>query len=131
MKDSVLPFWGKRYQGKEDEFYEIASKLRITRPINIGRDAERWRQWIAFKGPLVTRLSPDDTFRFTHGELEKYKPDTAKGGHAVAIVGYTSDSFIVRNSWGTGWGDKGFAFASNEYVSHAFTESFGALVVPA
>ena len=28
--------------------------------------------------------------------------------HAVAIVGYTHDSWIVKNSWGTDWGDRGF-----------------------
>jgi hypothetical protein len=31
------------------------------------------------------------------------------GGHAFAIVGYTSDGFIVQNSWGPDWGWNGFA----------------------
>lgn len=31
------------------------------------------------------------------------------GGHAFAIVGYTSQGFIVQNSWGDKWGTKGFA----------------------
>jgi C1A family cysteine protease len=32
------------------------------------------------------------------------------GGHAVLVVGYddASQRFIVRNSWGTGWGMKGY-----------------------
>ena len=32
------------------------------------------------------------------------------GGHCVAIVGYddTKQRFIARNSWGTGWGMKGY-----------------------
>ena len=30
------------------------------------------------------------------------------GGHAVAIVGYTEDGFIIRNSWGSDWGDSGY-----------------------
>jgi C1A family cysteine protease len=34
------------------------------------------------------------------------------GGHAVLAVGYDDDKgvLIVRNSWGTGWGDKGYFF---------------------
>jgi Papain family cysteine protease len=31
------------------------------------------------------------------------------GGHAFAIVGYTSAGFIVQNSWGPDWGFNGFA----------------------
>ena len=31
----------------------------------------------------------------------------------------------VRNSWGTGWGDKGFAYAADSYAQPAFTEAFG------
>ena len=41
-------------------------------------------------------------------------------GHAVTIVGYTSDRFIIRNSWGEGWGDNGFAYASLSYAQDAF-----------
>lgn len=30
------------------------------------------------------------------------------GGHSMAVVGYDDQGFILRNSWGTGWGEKGF-----------------------
>jgi len=36
------------------------------------------------------------------------------GGHAFALVGYTCDGFIVQNSWGSGWGLKGFALLTYE-----------------
>ncbi len=42
-----------------------------------------------------------------------------------ALVGYTPDRFIVRNSWGTSWGDQGFAYASVAYAQAAFTEAYG------
>lgn len=29
------------------------------------------------------------------------------GGHAVAVVGYNEEGFILRNSWGTGWNGDG------------------------
>jgi hypothetical protein len=31
------------------------------------------------------------------------------GGHAFAIVAYDGNGFWIQNSWGTGWGRKGFA----------------------
>jgi C1A family cysteine protease len=34
----------------------------------------------------------------------------------------------VRNSWGTNWGDGGFAYASYEYAKTAFTESYGIFI---
>ena len=44
----------------------------------------------------------------------------ADGGHAVAIVGYTAEGFIVQNSWGRDWGARGFALLPYEdYMLHA------------
>lgn len=42
------------------------------------------------------------------------------GGHAVMAVGYddTKGIFIVRNSWGTGWGDKGYFYFPYDYISN-------------
>jgi hypothetical protein len=31
------------------------------------------------------------------------------GGHAFLIAGYNDDGFLVQNSWGTSWGNKGYA----------------------
>ncbi len=46
--------------------------------------------------------------------FEKYKTNTADVGNADAIIGYTKDRYIIRNSWGIEeWGDKSFAYASN------------------
>lgn len=38
----------------------------------------------------------------------------ADGGHAIAIVGYTRDGFIIQNSWGEDWGIGGFALLPYE-----------------
>ena len=34
--------------------------------------------------------------------------ETMKGGHAVTVVGYNEIGFIIRNSWGTDWGNAGY-----------------------
>lgn len=41
---------------------------------------------------------------------KKNEGDTFLGGHAMVIVGYTENYFIIRNSWGNGWCDNGYCY---------------------
>jgi len=130
VRDNVLPFGsGKLYQGADKTFYAMAAQLKIASYFNLGAQLDDWRIWIANNGPILTRLEVDATWdnaKKTKGNLDVYQPNTTRGGHAVALVGYTPDRFIVRNSWGTSsWGDKGFGYASVLYAQAAFTEAYG------
>jgi len=134
VHDKVLPFAsGKLFPGEEPTFYALAAQLKIAAYFNLslnkGGDLDDWRRWIATKGPILTRLNVDRTWydaKQNKGNLDVYRPKTASGGHAVALVGYTKDRFIVRNSWGmTQWGDKGFGYGSLAYAQDAFTEAYG------
>jgi hypothetical protein len=129
VRDSVLPFRsGSLYVGEVATFYAIATQLKIAAYFNLGSDLTGWRTWLSRSGPILTRLDVDATWdaaTANKGKLRTYRPSTARGGHAVALVGYTTTGFIVRNSWGTGWGDQGYAYASNAYARRAFTEAYG------
>jgi C1A family cysteine protease len=129
VKDKVLPFAsGVLYKDEEKTFYALAAQRKIASYFNLGRNISNWRTWLATKGPILTRLDVDATWdnaSATNGKLDIYQPNTTRGGHCVALVGYTPDRFIVRNSWGTTWGDGGFAFASLQYAQAAFTEAYG------
>ena len=133
VKDSVLPFAsGELYQGSAKTFYALASQSRISNYVNLGRNPNNWREWLANNGPILTRLDVDATWdgaADTSGDLDVYQANTARGGHAVALVGYKPDRLIVRNSWGVEtWGDKGFGYASDQYAQEAFTEAYGVTV---
>jgi C1A family cysteine protease len=132
VRDRELPFRNRRlYPGEEATFYAVATQLKIAAYFNLGRVLANWRTWLANNGPILTRLDVDSTWdkaTDTKGKLTTYKPSTAQGGHAVALVGYTATNFIVRNSWGTDWGDGGYAYASNAYAGKAFTEAYGVSV---
>lgn len=130
VADTILPFAsGKLYKGEVNTFYAIAAQLKIASYFNLGLNFTAWRSWIANHGPILIRLAVDATWyeaKATKGNLDVYKPETIIGGHAIALVGYTADRFIVRNSWGTtSWGDEGFGYASLAYAQNAFTEAYG------
>jgi hypothetical protein len=132
VRDATLPFMAPMtmFPGESRTFYALASQMRIAAYVNLGRNLDEWRKWLGSGGgPMLVRLNVDRTWdeaTATHGELDNYKQETARGGHAVALVGYTRQRrFITRNSWGTGWGDNGYGYASEEYAQQAFTEAYG------
>jgi len=49
------------------------------------------------------------------------KTEQLLGGHAVMCVGYKTIKkklyFIVRNSWGSSWGDRGYFYMPAAYIS--------------
>ena len=66
-----------------------------------------------------------------------------KGGHAIAAVGYddkmtiknthpgspeTKGALLIRNSWGSGWGDNGYGWFPYEYVLQGIAEDWWSLI---
>jgi C1A family cysteine protease len=62
--------------------------------------------------------------------------DSVEGGHAIVAVGYDdkkkvgkdSGALLIRNSWGTGWGDKGYGWLPYSYVLKGLAVDFWTLV---
>lgn len=48
---------------------------------------------------------------------------SSMGGHVVTIVGYNPYGFIIKNSWGTDWGNFGYGFISYDMHRLYCTES--------
>lgn len=132
---SVLPFHitTKMYTGDENSFYATAAQRRTTAYFNLRRNLNQWKAWLASHGPILAGLGVDHTWdnaAATGGNIDVFMPNTVRGGHAVTIVGYTAAGrFIVRNSWGTAWGDRGFGYVSAAYIAAGFfDESYGVTV---
>lgn len=63
------------------------------------------KQALILNGPLVGALPVyNDTSEF----WKKRSGDDFLGGHAISIVGYDKNGLIIRNSWGSSFGDKGY-----------------------
>jgi hypothetical protein len=134
--EDTLPWKKSLAQLSTNAFYSRAARLRISTYHSLvepdgNKSLEYWRRWLANQGPILTRLDVDKTWAQatqTNGVLQQYVPDNRRRGHAVCLVGYTDSYFIVRNSWGPSWGDKGFAYAYDAYAQDAFTEAYGAIL---
>jgi C1A family cysteine protease len=70
------------------------------------------------------------------------KGEKIEGGHAIMAVGYddrlkikneadgkqTTGAIMIRNSWGTGWGDKGYGWLPYEYVLKGLAQDWWTLI---
>lgn len=127
-----LPFHinTKMYVGAENSFYASCAQRKIASYVNLELNLTNWKTWLAQQGPILAALQVDsswDNATTNGGKIDVFKPSTVRGGHAIAIVGYRTDGrFIVRNSWGTTWGDNGFGYLKPAYIQAAFfNESYG------
>ena len=50
------------------------------------------------------------------------------GRHAMLIVGYTGNFFILKNSWGTDWGDEGYAYVPKNVLAASDPEFVAVLL---
>lgn len=132
VPETLLPFHivTKMHTGPENAFYAEAAQRKIAAYYNLQRNLSQWKTWLATNGPILAALSVDQTWQnatATGGNIDTFMPNTVRGGHAITIVGYlASGRFIVRNSWGTGWGDRGFGYVTPAYIAAAFfDESYG------
>ena len=69
------------------------------------------RMALIANGPCIGGLpvrNDTDTFWIKEEEGSYY------GSHAISIVGYNKDGFIIRNSWGRSFGKDGYTFIKNE-----------------
>ena len=63
-----------------------------------------------------------------HRRPDDVRRRPVNGSHAAALYGYTPDHFLLRSSWGTDWGDEGYARLSLDYAAQAVIESYGVMV---
>jgi hypothetical protein len=62
------------------------------------------------EGPVYSSMTVYTDFNAYTGGVYEHVTGVSEGGHAVTIVGWDDDhdSWIVRNSWGTLWGEDGY-----------------------
>lgn len=85
------------------------------------------------KGPLMAVMTVYEDFLFYKGGVYKHTTGGQAGGHAVTIEGWNDadNAWIVRNSWGDEWGEKGYFRIAYDDVSGVGKQTFGVVAPPA
>jgi hypothetical protein len=55
-------------------------------------------------------------------------PSGQHGRHAMLMVGYTGNFYIIKNSWGTDWGDNGYCYIPKKVLEESDPELIAVLV---
>jgi len=112
-----------------DACYENAKENAAIEYLSVDQ-GEQVRAVLAEGFPVVFGMNIYDSFYDVgpDGKVPIPGPsESANGGHAMLIVGYNMNEryYIVRNSWGTDWGDKGYLYIPFEMIdSSSYARDF-------
>jgi hypothetical protein len=107
-----------------DEAYEEAAQFRVEDNALVPTDLQAWKSALAEGYPIIFGISLFQSFdrHRRPGLVPMPSPSEASreshGGHAMLAVGYSDPDrvFIVRNSWGEAWGDRGYCYIPYDYL---------------
>jgi len=88
----------------------VAPDLGLTAWVNAQTASEdQFAANVAAYGPLAALVYADQPWQsYSSGILTAAQCGTGAVNHAVVIVGFAANYWIIRNSWGTTWGESGF-----------------------
>jgi C1A family cysteine protease len=122
--ERMWPYLIARFRDRPTaQCYAAAMKHRAVLYQRVGRIKDQMKGCLASGFPFVFGFSVYDSFETATVARTGKAPMPAPGekmlgGHAVLAVGYDERErrFIVRNSWGTRWGIKGYFTMPYEYL---------------
>ena len=87
---------------------------------SVSQDLSALKSAIYSNGPVVVAMTVYTDFYYYSGGVYRATWGWLEGYHAILAVGYNDEGqyFIVKNSWGTGWGSSG-------YFKIAYSELYG------
>ncbi len=105
--------------------YDNATLNYLIEGIQISNEIPTIKYWLNKNEPIVLGIAIYSNFtNFSSGKTGKIglpnENDKFIGGHAVVLCGYndTKKEFILRNSWGSYWGDNGYFYLPYDYISN-------------
>ncbi len=114
------------FKEPSNDAYDEATAFKVDSYLQVPWSLAMWKHALAHGYPIIFGVNIYTSFQ-TEGEKKGMIPlpdkenEKLEGGHAMLCVGYSDEYevFIVRNSWGTHWGDKGYCYIPYAYMEDA------------
>jgi hypothetical protein len=105
--------------------------ISLRRPTRGERDVEAVKAALKL-GPLMTSMFIFPDFLAYKSGVYRHLSGAGLGRHAVSIVGYSDRdrAWIIKNSWGSDWGEDGFARVAWDDASAVGMETWGFDLAP-
>ena len=132
--DRIAPTSAYRYTGKDSMQCQASGKAnaltetntRLTRNVEIKGDSQLLK--FADKHIVSVAIEVVNSFHGYAGGVYNEKNCNNQANHAVAVVGYgkqgNSKFWKIRNSWGKGWGDKGYILMSRDINNQCLISTY-------
>ncbi|UJR09185.1 hypothetical protein I4U23_013433 [Adineta vaga] len=123
--ESIWPYYTKRVNKCPSDYaYEAAEDNKISDALQVNVDLVEMKSCLAQGFPFVFCMKLFKSFDKAGQKGIVPLPKTGEknrsshGNHAMLAVGYSdhSKAFIVRNSWGADWGDRGHCYIPYGYM---------------
>jgi C1A family cysteine protease len=120
--ERLFPYDIKKFTRKPtNNAYKTAKLERVTQYARVPRNPAQIKARLADGYTINFGFTVYESFEgmTTNGLLAMPgKKERPLGGHAVLAVGYddTKGLYIIRNSYGVGWGDNGYFYMPYEYL---------------
>ena len=111
-------------QPSEHAYYD-ALQRKIVKALNVRPDVRHIKAAVADGYPVAVSLKVFESFASESGFIPRPSDEEIQHGqsgyHAMVVCGYSDEEkvFIVRNSWGTKFGDRGYC-----YIPYSYFEDF-------
>ena len=103
----------RAYENRISTYYRITSENELKLSLYNHGPVIAGMKW-------YSNCSFDNEYHYSYYELDSFT------GHAVLIIGWDKDSWIIQNSWGREWGDNGlFKICIENSLGTVFYEAYG------
>jgi len=125
--ENLWPYDVAKFAAKPPEAAFTDGLLHVVLKVQqVSQDLTSMKEVLASGLPIVIGFTVYPSFESQQVDETGIVPmpghhEQTIGGHCVMVVGYddSKSTFIIRNSWGTGWGMAGYGTMPYAYLTNA------------